>query len=96
MSYAFPYAVRVASELLETYPRACNFLKIITDLSYYDIHRKFVKAFQTNQMKWRALKIMLKQLDRWQFDDIKRLSEVERLEYLKYVMWECEDEALDT
>ena len=96
MSYAYPYSRKVVSDFLEFYPRACVYLKFLTGLTYKEIHDRYTEAFQKNQLKWRALKIMTKQLDYWEWSEIKRIPEEHRLAYVKYFRQIADDSALDT
>ena len=98
--YSYPYSAEVVQNFLERYPRATTTLAFFFKKQRLGVHIWATRAFRTNQVRWRSIKKLVKELE-YDADLRKAIVNVsikfeDRKKYLTKVMQICEDFALDS
>jgi hypothetical protein len=96
LKYSWDWSTDVVFKFVERYARGTYFLAKMCEIPADQVIYYLTKALSSgNSVKFKAFKCMIKSFDSERFDDYKRLSRTERLNYLKYVKWMAEDAVLD-
>lgn len=93
--YSFPYSLEKAQLFTEKYPRACKNLRFITGKNHYQIMKIATNYFRHDQLKWNRFKYLVKALDDYELDDLKRIPEDKKAFYLVFLKYIATENALD-
>jgi hypothetical protein len=94
--YPYKWGEGIIQDFIERYPRATDFLCKMAEIDVKEFRFVMVKAIcNGNQVRFEALKRLIKRCNEEVFESYKHLPLKERLLYLTYEKWNCEDEALD-
>lgn len=96
MSYSYPFSRDVVYSFRDSYPRGCMILRILSGRSTRDINEYLIKCFQSHQLRWRSMKALIKMLDDYHYQDIKKLSKAEGKQMLSKLLQYADDFALDS
>ena len=94
--YAHPWAQEIVEAFLEKQSRGTDNLCKIAGISHKQLCESLIHAVRLdNQLRWRSMKLMVKQARNDDFRDFKGVPVEERRKYLTIVKYNAEDVVLE-
>ena len=95
--YSYDWAQCVVEAFMEKYARGSYFISQMLYMKHQDLARYLIHNVRLGrQTRWEVTKRVIKQADRMNPKDFKKLSLQDRQNYLTYMKWSAENEFLDS
>lgn len=96
LKYPYNWGRTVVQEFIERYGRGSYFLAKLLDITPGEVrHGLIMRLCRGDQIRFEAIKRMIKLLSDYSAEEIKRFSAEERKLLYKYYLYLCENEVLD-
>lgn len=96
MPYSYPYSRDVVYALRNSYPRGCKNLEYLLGCETVDVNEILIKAFRTNQIRWRSWRYCIKWMDAYEWTDLRKISSELYSKFLILTLYDAENYAIDT